>query len=254
MKRQYIQYKHIDNVDYITLNRPQKKNAMNLEMIKEIKTLIATLYHNDSYALVIQANGDDFCAGADLQWMQEQIHYSEQQNYEESLVLAEMMYTLYSYPNTVISCAQGNIFGGGLGILACSDIVIASSMCQFCFSETTLGLIPAIISPYVHQSIGSKNFKYYALTAQRFGSTDALKMNLISQISDNIEASLSTTLQSLRRNSRQAIAECKKLIHKIDEQLINSDFIFHCARTLSQLRITDDTQKRLSKFLHKTLK
>lgn len=139
-----------NGVAYLTLDRPEKHNAFDDALIATMTTCLNEAAANDAVrALVLGANGKNFCAGADLGWMQRMASYSEQENKEDAFRLATLMDTLYSFPKPTIARVQGSAFGGAVGLIACCDIAIASKLSKFCLSEVKLGLIPATIAPYV---------------------------------------------------------------------------------------------------------
>ena len=146
---EFILVKKLDAIATITLNRPEKRNAMHGPMIIALLQTIKMLASEDIRLLIINGAGENFCAGGDIQWMQEIAAGSEDKNYEDAQHLADLLYVLYSFPNPTMVLAHGATMGGGLGLLAACDIAIAAKGASFGFPEVKIGLTPSMISPYV---------------------------------------------------------------------------------------------------------
>src|SRR5262249_2330724 len=160
-------------------------NAFDDRMIQTLTEQLLKIEQNKTIHLVIlQAKGKSFCAGADLRWMQRMVNYTEQENMVDSLALAKLMQILYNLDKLFIGLVQGNTFGGGVGLVACCDIVIAKPEVQFCLSEVKLGLTPAVISPYVIPAIGERAARRFFLTAERFDAETAQRLGLVHIIAE----------------------------------------------------------------------
>ncbi len=238
----------------ITLNRPDVHNAFDDQLIKELQNTLDDIKNNNAIRVVIlKANGKHFSAGADLQWMQRMVNYTEQQNFQDSQALARLMQTLHVLPQPTIAVVQGSAFGGGVGLIACCDMAIASPAANFCFSEVKLGLIPAVISPYVIAAIGERATRRYFLTAERFTAATALQLGLISEIvsDDNLSAAADTLVKNILQNSPQAVRQAKQLIANVADHAIDAALIENTAKQIAKIRVSNEAQEGLQAFLDK---
>ena len=204
-------------------------------------------------ALIIKANGRHFSAGADLAWMQRMAEFSEEENLKDALVLAEVMYTLYQSPKPTIAMVQGAAFGGGAGLVAACDIAIASTSARFCFSEVKLGLIPAVISPYVVKAIGERAAKHLFMTAETIDAAEAKRLQLVQHcVAD--EELWSFTLNYAEQISQlapQAVRACKTLVKEVAGQIIDEKLMQQTAALIAKKRISAEGQRGLHAFLNK---
>src|SRR3990167_785752 len=205
----------IDNkIGHITLNNPDKATAIDIEMRD---TLIHAFHlfenNHDVSIIMLNANGKYFCAGADLQYMQHMRTVSYEENAADAKKLAELFYTIYSCKKPTITYAHGKVIGGGLGLLAASDIAIATPDTTFCFSEVKIGFIPAVISPFILQRLGYQSSKYYMMTAESFDAKTALKIGLIDRIGKNEIAH--ALAETLLQNNTQAVHALKKWLNAL---------------------------------------
>ncbi len=172
----------------ITLNRPETHNAFNDVMVHELITALESLNQLDNIGVILlTAEGKSFSAGADLAWMQQMVQFDHAQNVTDITALARLMQVLYTSPKITIALVQGPTYGGGIGLVACCDIAIASKHAYFCFSEVKLGLIPSVISPYVVQAIGPRQAKWYFLTAEIIDSPTSSTIGLTHEIVEHTE-------------------------------------------------------------------
>jgi methylglutaconyl-CoA hydratase len=177
-----------NGVGVLTLNRPEKHNAFDQHMIAELIDCLQMIEHGNSVrVLVITAAGRHFCAGADLVWMQRMADFSLDENKADARKLGLLLKTLAQLSKPTIALVQGRVMGGGIGLVACADIVIASNHSEFCFSEVKLGLVPATIAPYVVRRIGDSTARRYFLTAEMFSATIAYNIKLVHEIVTNAE-------------------------------------------------------------------
>ena len=172
-----------DGVATVTLNRAEVHNAFNDTVIADLTGVLRRLGDDDKVrAVVLRAEGKSFSAGADLGWMQRMAGYGHAENLADAGALAELMRVLNFLPKPTVARVQGAAFGGGVGLVACCDIAIASDAASFSLSEVRLGLIPAVISPYVVAAIGERAARRYFLTAERFDADEALRIGLVHQV------------------------------------------------------------------------
>lgn len=250
----YINVDIKENRATITLNRPDVHNAFDEQLIKELQNTLDDIKHNNAIHIVIlKANGKHFSAGADLQWMQRMVNYTEQQNFHDSQALAQLMQSLYNLPQPTIAIVQGSAFGGGVGLVACCDMAIASLTAHFCFSEVKLGLIPAVISPYVIAAIGERAARRYFLTAERFTAETALQLGLVTEIvADNdLSAATDKLVNTILQNSPQAVRQAKQLIADVADHAIDAALIENTAKQIAKIRVSSEAQEGLQAFLEK---
>ena len=170
-------------IHVITLNRPQVRNALNDRMIQELHDAFCLgIVDPDCRVIVLKGSAPFFCAGADLEWMKKSASFSLDENKEDALHLADLLDLIYTCPKPTVAVIKGGAFGGGLGLVAVCDIALSDEDSLYCLSEVRLGLIPAIISPYVQQAIGQRNMKHLTLTAERFSAKEAQNLGLLTHV------------------------------------------------------------------------
>ncbi|WP_240222168.1 enoyl-CoA hydratase/isomerase family protein [Rheinheimera hassiensis] len=238
----------------LTLNRPQVHNAFDDAMIAELIAVLKDLANNDEVrVLVLAANGKNFSAGADLNWMRSMAQKDYQQNLNDAAELATLMHRLDKFPKPTIALIKGAAFGGALGLVACCDIAIAEENASFCLSEVRIGLIPAVISPYVMRAIGERESRRYFLTAERFMAPKAKQLGLLHEVVGDGELadSAETFINTLLQNSPAALTAAKSLIHNIYNRKISNNVIAHTEQTIAEIRVSPEGQEGLSAFLEK---
>lgn len=236
----------------ISLNRPKVHNAFNALMIRELIQALKQAESDTSIRVVlITASGHHFCSGADLQWMKAMADYDMAQNKSDALTLAHLLQQLANLSKPTIALVHGRVMGGGCGLAACCDLVIASQDTRFCFSEVKLGLIPATIAPYVIRRIGFNAARRYFITAELMGSDTAQTLQLVDQIvSDEILLSTGHALAlQICQNGPQAIREIKKLLNIIVP--IDNFMIESTANQLAEIRSSTEAKEGLEAFLQK---
>ncbi len=188
----------------LTLDRPQLHNAFDDALITELIKVLALYKENpQSRLLVLRANGKSFSAGADLNWMQRVAQYTQAENKADAENLAELMSSLYYFPHPTIAVVQGAAFGGGVGLVSCCDIAVASDKASFCLSEVKLGLVPAVISPYVIAAIGARQAQRYFLSAERFDAQTAYHLGLVQQLcsAEDLETQTMALINTILSNA-----------------------------------------------------
>ena len=238
----------------ITLNRPDIHNAFDDTMIRELTSAIRKIDANeDIRLLVLDSTGKSFSAGADLNWMRRMAEYSWEENYQDSLKLAGLMQALYDTSKTTIAIVQGAAFGGGVGLVACCDIVLASDKALFCLSEVKLGLIPSVISPYVVKAIGERNSKRYFATAERFSAKEAKAIQLIHKITPHEELSdfCKDYINKLLANGPKAMKQSKQLVNYVMSKEITEDLVLETAQRIADIRASSEGREGVSAFLEK---
>ncbi|GJM06487.1 MAG: gamma-carboxygeranoyl-CoA hydratase [marine bacterium B5-7] len=238
----------------LRLNRAEKLNALNAQMIHDLLHALENIQKDDAIKIVkLTAAGKHFCAGADLSDMQSMINATEQENIADSEQLAKLMHALFSLKQPTIAVAQGVTYGGGLGLLACCDVVFAASDARFCFSEVKLGLIPAVISPYVINAIGERQAKRYFLSAERFDANDAQQLGLVheSVASNQLETAAQTFVETLLANGSHAMQAVKHLCNTVRGQAFGDTLNTQTAALIAKARVSEEAQSRLKAFLKK---
>lgn len=223
----------------VTLARPERRNAFNAELIAELTHAFTDV--GDARAVVLAGDGPSFCAGADVDWQRSAIDLSYDENVEDALRLYRMCETIDHCPAPVIARIQGYALGGGSGLAACADIAIAGSDAVFGFSEVKLGIIPAVISPFVLPKIGAHARRYF-LTGERFDAASALRIGLVSEVTDDLDASVERVLAELLTSGPEATREAKRLVR-------DRPGGEETARIAARLRAGDEGQEGLRAFL-----
>lgn len=238
----------------LTLNRPEKRNALNDEMAAMLLSHLNALKDNeDCKVLVIKANGDAFCAGADLGYLQKLQNNSYEENLADSKSLMQMFKALYEFPKVTIAQVEGPAFAGGCGLAGLCDFCFASPEAQFAYTEVKIGFIPAIVSVFLSPKIGENLAKQMLLTGDVYTALEAKEMRLVNKIvdSDLIDKEvLDFALKLVKTVSSESIALTKTLLnnikgHSLDEQLEMA------AAANAQARGSNDCKRGISAFLNK---
>ncbi len=238
----------------ITLNRPNMQNAFDDELIQKFISLLNEIEQDDKIRVVVlAANGKNFCAGADLNWMKRMAKYSYEKNLADARQLATLMHKLYTLNKPTVALVHGGTYGGGVGLIACCDIAIATTDANFSLSEVKIGLIPSVISPYVIKAIGERAAQRYFLTAENFNAQEAHQLGLIhSVIHQNELSSMSEKIiKHLLHNSPQAVISAKKLVQYVANNPINAEVIEETANRIAEIRVSPEGQEGLNAFLEK---
>lgn len=237
----------------VTLNRPELHNAFNPEMIAEITSVFNEASDNDELRYVyLNGNGKSFSAGADLNWMKSMKDYSVDENQKDSIKLFEMFEAIYNCKVPTVAKVHGNVFGGGLGLVAACDIVAAETATNFCFSEVKWGLAPATISPFLLRKISESHALETMLTAKKFKADKAYEMNLVhfQGTAQSVEDYLELTFNQLLDNGPQAMRATKALIQAYN---CNSwtEIKEKTAQVIAQRRVSTEGQAGLNFFVTK---
>ena len=242
------------HVATVLLNRPEVRNAFNDEVIAELANAFARLGEAPEVrAIVLMAEGPAFCAGADLNWMRRMADYTRDENLADAEKLAFMLRTLYECPKPTIARVQGDVYAGGLGLVACCDMAVAVDTANFCVSEVKLGLIPATISPYLVRAMGARAAHRYFLTAERFGAAEAQRVGLVHEVvaADQLDATVSALVSALVANSPNAVRECKALVQHVAGREITRLLIDHTVEGIADIRASDEGKEGVQSFLQK---
>ncbi len=228
-----------EHVLRVTLARPERRNAFDAALIAELTEAFADV--GDARAVVLAGEGQAFCAGADIEWQRSSIELSFDENVEDALRLYRMCETIDRCPAPVVARIQGHALGGGSGLAACADIAVAAPDAVFGFSEVKLGIIPAVISPFVLPKIGQHARRYF-LTGERFDAQTALRIGLVHEIAADLDAAVDGIVEELLSSGPSAVREAKRLIH---ERPGGEE----TAEIAARMRTSEEGQKRLRGFL-----
>jgi len=254
MAEDLVQTEIKDGVGYITMNRPEVHNAFNENMIIDLNTAFVEMGVNTEVRIVVlRGEGKSFCAGGDLNWMRKSADYDYDSNVADAMELGWLLKTINTLPKPVIALVHGNAFGGGVGLSACCDIVIAAEGTRFCLSEVRIGLIPSIIAPYVLAAIGERQSRRYFLTAERFDAAKAQTLGLVHEVvpSAELHAKAEAIITRLKEGAPGAQAMGKSLIQRISQMRIDDDVIQYTATKIAEARARDEGKEGLSAFLNK---
>ncbi len=237
----------------ISLNRPDVKNAMDAATIAELTDAFRSI-EPEIRAVVLKGAGDFFCAGGDIQWMKDSRNLSESENRKDALKLAQMIRAVDECPVPVLTLVKGGAFGGGVGLVAVSDIVIAEENAIFSLSEVKLGLIPATIGPVVMRKIGLSQARKLYLTGMRFSAILAKEIGLVHDVvpASSLQSVLQHYLTELSSSAPQAVRVAKQLIRDtMGHRLWQATIMEETSEVLSTIRVGPEAQEGLSAFFEK---
>lgn len=243
-----------NGVATLWLNRPEKNNAFNAGMIRElILALEAVKAAANVRFLLLRGRGRHFSAGADLAWMQESARLDYNANLDDSRELAELMYGLYQLKVPTLAVVQGAAFGGALGLISCCDMAIGAADAQFSLSEVRIGLAPAVISPFVVQAIGERATRRYALTAERFSGERARELGLLAECypAEELEQAVQDWTANLLLNSPQAMRVSKDLLREVGNGELSPNLRRYTENAIARIRVSPEGQEGLNAFLEK---
>lgn len=243
-----------DRVARITLSRPEVRNAFNDEVIAELTEAFTSVANRDDVrAVVLAAEGPAFCAGANLNWMRRMADYSREENVVDAGKLAAMMHTIYTCPHPTIARVQGDVYAGGMGLVAACDMAVAVDSAQFCLSEVKIGLIPATIAPYVLRAMGPRAAHRYFLTGERFDTAQALRMGFVHEVvaADDLDTAVDNLLKHLLQAGPAAVRACKKLVLDTAEREITAQLTQQTVEAIADIRASAEGKEGVQAFLGK---
>lgn len=229
------------DVLHVTLARPERRNAFDAALIADLTEAFADV--GDARAVVLAGEGDTFCAGADIDWQRSAIDLAFEENVEDALKLYRMCEAIERCPAPVVARIQGYALGGGSGLAACADIAIAATDATFGFTEVKLGIIPAVISPFVLPKIGAHARRYF-LTGERFDAQTALRIGLVHEVAEDLDAAVHTIVDQLLSSGPKAVREAKQLIRERPGGQETADIA-------ARLRTSEEGQTRLRAFFER---
>lgn len=242
------------HVATVTLNRPKLHNAFDEQLIADLTAALRRLEADPEVRMVVlAAKGKSFSAGADLNWMRRMAGYSQQQNLVDARHLTELMSTLNGLSKPTIAKVQGAVFGSGVGLVACCDIAIASEAASFCLSEVKLGLIPAVISPYVVHTIGERQARRYFITAERFNAQEARRIGLVHEMvpDEQLDQRVKQFTDILAGNGPAAMDAAKKLVRAVSHRPIDAAMVEETAQRIAAIRASTEGREGIEAFLNK---
>ena len=226
----------------VTLAKPERRNAFDAELIAELHEAFSDV--GDARVVLLAGEGESFCAGADIEWQRSAIDLSFDENVDDAMRLFAMMQAIDGCPAPVVARIQGYALGGGSGLAAAVDIVIASEDAVFGFSEVKLGIIPAVISPFVLPKIGEGAARRYFLTGERFDAQAALRIGLVSEVADDLDGAVDRVVGELLTSGPQAAREAKRLVRTRPQGE-------ETAQWAARMRASDEGQEGLRAFLER---
>ena len=227
----------------ITLARPERRNAFDAALIAELAEAFVDV--GRARAVVLAGEGPSFSAGADVDWMRSSVELSYEENMADALALRRMLEAIDTCPAPVVARVQGHALGGGAGLVACADVVVAAPDAVFAFSEVKLGIIPAVISPFALAKIGPSAARRYFLTGERFHAETALRIGLVHEVAADLDAAIDRILHELRSAGPRAVRAAKRLV--LDAPLDGTE----TARRIAERRTSDEGQEGLRAFLER---
>jgi methylglutaconyl-CoA hydratase len=250
---QYLLTRRRGAVEYLSLNRPDVRNAFNEEVIAELTAWAREARRDEGLRVVVlSGEGKVFSAGADAKWMARMVGYSHEENVRDATQMADMFHALDSLPVAVVGRIHGAALGGGAGLTAICDIAVAEDGATFGFTETKLGILPAVISPYVLPKIGPSAARELFLTGMRFNAARAREIGLVHAVvpADSLDQAVDHYVSELLSASRTAIAACKALIPTVWGRS-PQDARDVTAAAIAAQRVSDEGQEGLRAFLEK---
>ncbi len=254
MPEQRLRIEHHGGIARLTMNRPEVHNAFDDALIAELTAALEALSGDRSVRVVVlAAEGKSFSAGADLNWMRRMAEFSQEDNLADALGLGRLMKALDSLPQPTVARVQGAALGGGVGLVACCDIALASARAVFGFSEVELGLIPAVIAPYVVRAMGERQARRYFVTGERFDARRARELGLVHEVLDGeeLDGTLQELLDALAANGPGAMVEAKRLAGFVARAPLDQTMLEETARRIAERRASAEGREGVSAFLEK---
>lgn len=247
-----VRFETAGTVGRVILNRPEVRNAFNGEVIARLSDIFQTIRHDGLRVIVLQGEGEIFCAGMDIKWLGDSMANTEGENYLEAKEMAEMFRLINECPLPLIGRIHGGAFGGGSGLASVCDIVVASDDCRFSFGEVRLGIIPAVISPYAISKIGETNARRYFLTGEVFSAQRAKEIGLVHEVvpAGAVDSEVQKIVETFSRCGPEAVKEAKKLIRDI-RKVPYDDLPAFTAGRIAHIRTTEEAKEGVRAFIEK---
>ena len=253
MESGLVQVRQEGAVAHVVLSRPEVRNAFNAELIAALHRVFDGIAAaNDVRVVVLSGAGTVFCGGADINWMRSSLDLSEEDNVEDASRLSRLLRTINNVPKPVIGRVHGAALGGGAGLAATCDVVVAASGTQFGFTETKLGILPAVISPFVMAKIGQTHARALCLTGERFDAARAFEIGLVHEVvtEEMLDGAVDRIVRELLSASPTGIAATKALLSAVAQTRFD-DTLEITARAIARQRISEEGQEGLRAFLER---
>lgn len=245
----------VEGVAIVTINRPERRNAFDAELIAALSETFETLHGAEHVRVVfLRGAGGTFSAGADLDWMRAAADHTESDNHEDAMAMARMLKNLWDIPALTVALVQGGAFGGGAGLAAACDMAVATAETRFAFTEVKLGIIPATISPYVVGAIGTRAARALFATGQVFDAAYAEKIGLVSEVvadDAGLDQAMARIAQEMMACGPQAVIESKRLVDKVAYERIDHGLMEETARAIARIRVSEEGQEGVRAFLER---
>jgi methylglutaconyl-CoA hydratase len=242
-------------VAVLTLNKPSLHNAFDDKLIASLTKALKKFEKDKKIRVVVLcAEGKSFSAGADLNWMKRVAEYDEQENYYDAMKLGELLRTLNTMRKPTIARVQGAAYGGGVGLIAACDIALGTTGAMFGLTEVRLGIIPAVISPYVVASIGERHARRYFLTGERFNAAEAYRIGLLNELApdeESLDLTIAKIIEAILQGGPAAVMEAKDLISAVAWRPVNDSLIADTAERIARVRASKEGKEGLDAFLNK---
>jgi methylglutaconyl-CoA hydratase len=235
----------------LTLNRPERRNAFDEALIAALFEAFTSEAVTQARAVVLRGAGRSFCAGADADWMARAADFSDAENLADAMRLSDMLDAIDRCPAPVIAVVEGACMGGGVGLVACADMVVAEAQASFALSEVRLGILPATISPFVLRAIGTRHARRLFLTAERITAEDALAIGLVHAVDGDPDAVADGWLKAILLNAPGAVRDAKRLVPQVAGRAIDAALRAETAATIAARRATDEAREGMAAFLQK---
>lgn len=237
-------------VSYVTLNNPDKGNALSLNLIHELTVFFQSVSKSSAQVVVLSGNGKHFCSGGDLKWLKLQPDTTDLENLNEVSQLYKLFYTIDRCPVPVIGLAHGSVFGGGIGLVSVCDIVLCHQTAQFCFSEIKLSLIPSVISPFVLKKIPLSQARHLMLSGKIFPASEALRLGLVhfTGEAEQCEQETANLADRFAKYNRTALKQIKELLHRVP-YLDEEESKDYCVKALAERRKKPEVLEQINRFL-----
>ena len=252
MENKLIKYRTDENIGILTLNRLEKRNALNPELVESIKSKLDEIEGDqDIKVLIITGEGKVFCAGADLEYLNKLQDYSSSENEKDSEELADLFLKIYNFPKPTIAAVNGAAIAGGCGLATVCDLIVADDeYAKFGYSEVKIGFIPAIVTIFLMKKIGEGHAKQLLLTSEIINAKTAYEIGLVNYLYNNILDGSLEVASNLVQNSEFSLKETKSMIHSISNLSVE-EAVNYCVRLNTISRSTEDFKEGLNKFLKK---
>lgn len=254
MTELFVTERRAQGATWLSLTRPEIHNAFDDRLIAGLTDELVELGRDrEVRAVVLTGAGRSFSAGADLNWMRRTAAYGEAENLTDARALARLMTVLNELPKPTVARINGQALGGGVGLVACADIAVASEEALFGLTEVRLGIMPSVIGPYVIAAIGPRQARRLMLTGERIDAAEALRIGLVHEVvpAAGLDDAINRVLGELHKGGPRAIAEAKRLIHDLGGRPIDAGASEETARRIARLRASAEGQDGIAAFLEK---